>query len=42
MCYKKDVLDVVQKGRIDSKLEREDIDKLRNVGFRVYDQGAMT
>ena len=41
-CYKEDVLDVFQKARIDCELEGEDIDKLKNVGFRVYDQGIVT
>ena len=38
----KGVLDVFQKTRIDSELEGEDIDKAKNVGFRVYDQGIVT
>ena len=38
----KDVLDVFLKTRIDSELEGKDIDKTKNVGFRVYDQGIVT
>ena len=38
----KEVLDVFLKTRIDSQLEGEDIDKVKNVGFRVYDQGIVT
>ena len=38
----KDVLDVFLKKRRDSESEWEDIDKSKNVGFRVYDQGIMT
>ena len=38
----KDVLDVFLKTRRDSELEGEDIDKAKNVGFRVYDQGIVT
>ena len=38
----KEVLDVFLKTRIDSELEGKDIDKAKNVGFRVYDQGIMT
>ena len=38
----KDVLDVFLKARRDSELERKDMDKARNVGFRVYDQGIVT
>ena len=40
MCF--DVFDVFQKTRIDSELEGEDIDKAKNVGFRVRDQGIVT
>ena len=40
-CYK-DVLDVFLKTRRASELEEKDIDKAKNVGFRVYDQGAAT
>ena len=39
-CYK-DVLDVFLKARRDSELEEKDIDKTKNVGFRVYDQGVV-
>ena len=35
-------LDVFLKTRIDSELERKDIGKAKNVGFRVYDQGMVT
>ena len=38
----KDVLDVFLKARGDSELEEKDIDKAKNVGFRVYDQGVVT
>ena len=38
----KDVLDVFLKARRDSELEGKDIDKTKNVGFRVYDQGIVT
>ena len=38
----KDVLDVFLKARIDSELEGKDIDKAKNIGFRVYDQGIAT
>ena len=38
----KDVLDVFLKARRDSELEGKDIDKAKNVGFRVYDQGIVT
>ena len=38
----KDVLDVFLKTRRDSELEEKDIDKAKNVGFRVYDQGVVT
>ena len=40
-CYK-DVLVIFLKTRRDSELEEEDIDKAKNVGFRVYDQGMAT
>ena len=38
----KDVLDVFLKTRRDSELEEKDIDKAKNVDFRVYDQGIVT
>ena len=38
----KNVLDVFLKIRRDSELEEKDIDKAKNVGFRVYDQGVVT
>ena len=38
----KDVLDAFLKTRRDSKLAERDIDKAKNVGFRVYDQGVVT
>ena len=38
----KDVLDVFLKTRRDSELEGKDIDKAKNVGFMVYDQGIVT
>ena len=38
----KDALDVFLKTRRDSELEEKDIDKTKNVGFRVYDQGVVT
>ena len=38
----KEVLDVFLKTRIDIELEGKDIDKAKNVGFRVYDQGIVT
>ena len=38
----KGVLDVFQKTRIASELEGEDIDKAKNAGFRVHDQGIAT
>ena len=41
MLYK-GVLDVLLKTRIDSELEGKDIDKAKNVGFRVYDLGVVT
>ena len=37
----KDVLDVFLKIRRDGELEGKDIDKTKNVGFRVYDQGMV-
>ena len=38
----KNVLDVFLKTRRDSELEETDIDKAKNVRFRVYDQGVVT
>ena len=38
----KDALDDLLKTRRDTELEEKDIDKVKNVGFRVYDQGAVT
>ena len=38
----KDALDVFLKTKRDSELEGKDIDKAKNVGFRVYDQGIVT
>ena len=38
----KDALHVFLKTRRDSELEGKDIDKARNVGFRVYNQGIVT
>ena len=38
----KDVLDVLLKTRIDSELEGKDIDKTKNIGFGIYDQGIVT
>ena len=38
----KNVLDVFLKTRRDSELEEKDIDKAKNMGFRVYDQGVVT
>ena len=38
----KDVLDVFLKARRDSELEGKDIDKAKNVGLRVFDQGIVT
>ena len=35
-------MDVFQKTRRVSKLEKKDVDKAKNVGFRVYDQGIVT
>ena len=40
-CYK-DVLDVFLKTKRGSELEGQDMDKCKNVGLRVYDQGMMT
>ena len=40
-CYK-DALDVFVKTRRDSELEGKDIDKTKNVGFRVYDEDMVT
>ena len=40
-CYK-DVLDVFLKTRRDSELEEKDIDKAKNMDFRVFDQGVVT
>ena len=37
----KDVLDVLQKIKIDCELGEGDIDKTRNAGFRVHDQGIV-
>ena len=36
------VLDVFLKTRRDSELEEKDIDKTKNVDFRVHDQGVVT
>ena len=38
----KDVLDVFLKTRKSIELEEKDIDKAKNVGFRVYDQSVVT
>ena len=38
----KDVLNIFLKTRRYSELEEKDIDKAKNVGFRVYDQGVVT
>lgn len=38
----KDVLDFLQKIGTESGLKREDIDKAKNIGFTVYDQGVVT
>ena len=38
----KDALDVSLKTRRDSELEGKDIEKAKNVNFRVYDQGIVT
>ena len=38
----KDILDVFLKTRRDGELEGKDIDKAKNVGFRVYDQSIVT
>ena len=35
-------MDVFLNARRDSELEEKDIDKAKNVGFRVYDQGVVT
>ena len=35
-------MDIFLKTRRDSELEEKDIDKAKNVGFRVYDQGVVT
>ena len=40
-CYK-NVLDVFLKTMTESELEEKDIDKAKNVGFGVYDQGVAT
>ena len=37
-----DVLDVFLKTRRDTELEEEDIEKAKNVDYRVYDQGVVT
>ena len=37
----KDVLDVFLKTKRDTELEEKDIERARNVGFRVYDQGVV-
>ena len=37
----KDTLDVFLRTRRDSELEEKDIDKSKNVVFRVYDQGVV-
>ena len=38
----KDVLNVFLKTRRDTELEEKDIDKAKNMGFRVYDKGVVT
>ena len=38
----KDVLDVFVKNKEGTELEEKDIDKAKNVGFRVYNQGVVT
>ena len=38
----KEVLDVFLKTRTFSELEGKDVDKAKNIGFRVYDQGIVT
>ena len=38
----KDVLDVFLKARRDSEIEGKAIDKAKNVGLKVYDQGIVT
>ena len=35
-------MDVFLKARRDIELEGKDIDKAKNVGFRIYDQGMVT
>ena len=35
-------MDAFLRARRDSELEGKDIDKAKNVGFRVYDQGVVT
>ena len=35
-------MDVFLRTRRDSELEERDIDKAKNVGFRVYDKGVVT
>ena len=40
-CYK-DILNVYLKTRRDTELEEKDINKAKNEGFRVYDQGVVT
>ena len=35
-------MNVFLKRKRDNELEEEDIDKAKNVGFRVYDQGVVT
>ena len=39
-CYK-NFLDVFLKTKRDSELEEKDLDKAKNVGFRIYDQGVV-
>ena len=38
----RNVLDVFLRSKRDNELEGKDIDKAKNVGFRVYDQGVVT
>ena len=38
----KEALDVFLNTRIDSELEGKDIDKVKSMGFRAYDQGIVT
>ena len=38
----KDALDIFLRTRRDGELEEKDIDKAKNVGFMVYDQGVVT